>query len=119
MSGPPTCIVILDVPNELEEKRNLSPVQVYYYSWGDEDIIGAEIRITKVGNIYTIRTTQHVFDSKHLFTVEVFGTVKDRRVSAEGGNITDEDMTSIIKTEVITVEHLLNPRPEQLFRIIT
>ena len=45
--------------------------QVYLYSWGDEDLLGAEIRIIKKGDIYTITFTQNVFNERDFVKLEI------------------------------------------------
>ena len=88
-------------------------MRVYYYSWGDEDILGARIEIMKDQNdIYTIRFEQEGFESKLFSNIKIKGNIIDKTDNSVEGEYGIRKRTILIKFRAI-----LNPKPEDLFEI--
>jgi len=86
---------------------------VYEYSWGDEEILGSLIRITKLNHYeYMIYFEQETFykPRKITTTFEILDEKHSHYVNSE-----ECDMD--VYETWLTIRVILNPAPEELFEI--
>jgi len=103
--------------NSERKKVETPEEQVYLYSWGDEDLLAAEIRIIKKGDIYTITFTQNVFNERDFVKLEIPRNLLNRNNTIHTEEVF-EGCFSLVWSEIIVIKDCLNPKPESLFMIV-
>ena len=86
-------------------------MRIYYYSWGDEDILGSRIEINKdSAELYTIKLEQEGFSSELFLELKINGDIINEN------NYQEKDEIGTVKcTNIKQFTAKLNPKPEDLF----
>lgn len=87
--------------------------RIYYHSWGDEDVVSAHIEITQTDHEkYTIEFVQESFTKDHFYNIKINGEVLDHKTQER-----ETDIGTMV-AHTYHIRAILNPKPEELFRLV-